>query len=111
MTFSVLAILGDFSPYNALSSSWKITLKDTYLNLLKFNQSLLILMLLEIQETNVALDFARAFVFLCVVLSQDFTGLNQCAKRFWKLNCLFLHFCEVYQYVGQEITVRILFNF
>lgn len=111
MTLYVFARFADLSPYSCSSSSYTLRFtRAAYLHLFELIEGRVVPARLQVDQTDVSLDLARALVHLAIVVFQDLPCLLQTAQSLIKHLALFLHLCKLDENPGDDVAVRKLSN-
>lgn len=111
MTLYVFARFADLSPYSCNSSSYTLRLnRVAYLHLFELIEGRVVPARLQVDQTDVSLDLARALVHLAIVVFQDLPCLLQTAQSLIEHLTLFLHLSKFDENAGDDVAVRKLFN-
>ena len=112
MTLYVFARFADLSPYSCNSSSYTLRFKRVvaYLHLFELIEGRVVPARLQVDQTDVSLDLARALVHLAIVVFQDLPCLLQTTQSLIEHLTLFLHLSKFDENAGDDVAVRKLFN-
>ena len=112
MTLYVFARFADLSPYSCNSSSYTLRFKRVvaYLHLFELFEGRGVPARLQVDQTDVSLDLARALVHLAIVVFQDLPCLLQTTQSLIEHLTLFLHLSKFDENAGDDVAVRKLFN-